>query len=381
MTDCLLTLNAGSSSLKFALYEAQAVADAPPSSFATARLVGQVERLGTSEAQLRINDAHGVALFTASVAADHGLQIALDALLAWLSTQSTVRVVACGHRVVHGGTQWTAPVCVDQAVLAQLAALTPLAPLHQPHNLAGIAAAQRAFPTALQVACFDTAFHHTQSLLNRRFALPQALHDAGVQRYGFHGLSYESIVAQLQSREPAFASDKVVVAHLGNGTSLCAIANGQSVATTMSFSPLDGLPMGTRCGRLDPAVVLHLLAQPGATLDSVTHLLTRESGLLGLSGLSSDLRALEASSLPAAREAIDYFVEYVARDIASMAAALRGIDALVFTGGIGENAALIRERIVQEARWLGFFTVHVLRTNEEGIIAAHTASQWSTRKV
>ena len=380
MIDCLLTLNAGSSSLKFALYEVQAVRAAPQGSFATARFVGQAERLGTPDAQLRIADADGVVLLTASVAADHSLQVALEALLAWLSGQSTVRIVACGHRVVHGGTQWSAPVCVDQSVLAQLASLIPLAPLHQPHNLTGIAEAQRAFPQALQVACFDTAFHHTQPPLNRRFALPQALHDAGVQRYGFHGLSYESIVAQLWAREPAVAWGRVVVAHLGNGASLCAIANGQSVATTMSFSPLDGLPMGTRCGHLDPAVVLYLLAQSGATLDSVTRLLTRESGLLGLSGVSSDMRTLEASTLPAARLAIDYFVEYVIREIAGMAAALRGIDALVFTGGIGENAVAVRERIVQEVRWLSLFTVHVVRTDEEGVIAAYTAALLSTLK-
>jgi acetate kinase len=284
-----------------------------------------------------------------------------------------VRVGAIGHRIVHGGMHFVRPVQIDDAVLAQIAALADLAPLHQPHNVAGVRAALSAFPGVPQVACFDTAFHAVQPELNRRFALPQALFDAGVRRYGFHGLSYESIVAQLRAGDPAAAQGRVVVAHLGNGASMCAMRDGRSVATTMSFSPLDGLPMGTRCGRLDAAVVLHLLGPGGRSADEVAQLLFRESGLLGLSGVSSDMRALEASDEPGAALAIEYFVEHVVRELAGMAAALRGIDTLVFTGGIGENARALRERIVREARWIGPFDVRVLRTDEESVIARHTA--------
>lgn len=293
-------------------------------------------------------------------------------MLARLSERD-VRVGAIGHRIVHGGMHFVRPMRIDDAVLAQIAALADLAPLHQPHNVAGVRAALRAFPGVPQVACFDTAFHAVQPELNRRFALPQALFDAGVRRYGFHGLSYESILAQLRAGDPAAAQGRVVVAHLGNGASMCAMHDGRSVATTMSFSPLDGLPMGTRCGRLDAAVVLHLLGPGGYSTDGVARLLFRESGLLGLSGVSSDMRALEASNEPGAVLAIDYFVEHVVRELAGMAAALRGIDMLVFTGGIGENATALRERIVREAAWLGPFDARVLRTDEESVIARHTA--------
>jgi len=293
-------------------------------------------------------------------------------VLARLSERKA-RVGAIGHRIVHGGMHFVRPIRVDDAVLAQIAALADLAPLHQPHNVAGVRAALRAFPGVPQVACFDTAFHAVQPELNRRFALSQALFDAGVRRYGFHGLSYESILAQLRAADPAAAQGRVVVAHLGNGASMCAMRDGRSVATTMSFSPLDGLPMGTRCGRIDAAVVLHLLGPGGRSTDDVARLLFRESGLLGLSGVSSDMRALEASSDPNAALAIDYFVEHVVRELAGMAAALRGIDTLVFTGGIGENATALRERIVREAAWLGPFDARVLRTDEESVIARHTA--------
>ena len=293
-------------------------------------------------------------------------------MLARLSERD-VRVGAIGHRIVHGGMHFVRPMRIDDAVLAQIAALADLAPLHQPHNVAGVRAALRAFPGVPQVACFDTAFHAVQPELNRRFALPQALFDAGVRRYGFHGLSYESILAQLRAGDPAAAQGRVVVAHLGNGASMCAMHDGRSVATTMSFSPLDGLPMGTRCGRLDAAVVLHLLGPGGYSTDGVARLLFRESGLLGLSGVSSYMRALEASNEPGAVLAIDYFVEHVVRELAGMAAALRGIDTLVFTGGIGENATALRERIVREAAWLGPFDARVLRTDEESVIARHTA--------
>jgi acetate kinase len=314
--------------------------------------------------------AHGAAVATCST---H--EQALAEVMARLAERgATVDTIgAIGHRIVHGGMHLVQPVRIDAAVLAQIASLAELAPLHQPHNVAGVRAALRAFPGVPQVACFDTAFHAVQPELNRRFALPQALFDAGVRRYGFHGLSYESILAQLRATDPAAAQGRVVVAHLGNGASMCAMRDGRSVATTMSFSPLDGLPMGTRCGRLDAAVVLHLLGPGGRSADEVTRLLFRESGLLGLSGVSSDMRALQASTEPGAALAIDYFIEHVVRELAGMAAALRGIDTLVFTGGIGENAVALRERIVREAAWLGPFDTRVLRTDEESVIARHTA--------
>lgn len=341
MSDHLLTLNAGSSSLKFALF---ARADLTNPVFA-----GQVDGIGL---------AGGVPTHDAAIAD----------VLAQLNARHE-RIVAVGHRIVHGGASLVRPVLIDAAVVAQMSELISLAPLHQPHNVAGVRAAIRAFVDIPQVACFDTAFHAAQPELNRRFALPNALFDAGVRRYGFHGLSYESIVAQLGGA----AQKRVVVAHLGNGASMCAMRGGRSIATTMSFSPLDGLPMGTRCGRLDAAVVLHLIRQ-GRSADDVERLLFRESGLLGLSGVSSDMRELGASALPAAAMAIDYFVEYALRELAGMVAALRGIDTLVFTGGIGENAAAVRERILEGAAWIGDVEVRVLRTDEEAVIARHTAA-------
>ena len=357
----LLTLNAGSSSVKFALFARSEAALVPVRS-------GQVDGIGSG----------GVA--------NHA-----QALQQVLHGLGDVHIGAVGHRVVHGGTQFGAPVRVDEAVLQAAAALSPLAPLHQPHNLAGMVAARQAFAGVPQVACFDTAFHRSMPQINQRFALPQALFDAGVRRYGFHGLSYESIAQQLRSQHPALAAGRVVVAHLGNGASLCAMHDARSVATTMGFSPLDGLPMGTRCGRLDPAVVLHLLHDHSA--EQVAHLLYQGAGLLGLSGVASDMRTLEASALPQAAMAIDYFVEQVLREIAAMASALRGMDALVFTGGMGENAVALRQRIVQGAAWMGLqldaqanharratistatspVPVLVLRTNEEAVIARHTA--------
>ncbi|MBL0149388.1 MAG: acetate/propionate family kinase [Ideonella sp.] len=358
----LLTLNAGSSSIKYALFERQAMAVAPV-------LTGQVE---------------GIA--TATGPASHA-----DALGTVMRVIGAARVTAVGHRIVHGGTGFDHPVLVDDGVLAQIEALGPLAPLHQPHNAAGVRAARTAFPGVPQVACFDTAFHRAMPTLNQRFALPHALHEAGVRRYGFHGLSYESIAAQLAGLGVPDEA-RVVVAHLGNGASMCAMRGGRSVATTMSFSPLDGLPMGTRCGRLDAAVVLHLLDQ-GRNSAEIARLLYRESGLLGLSGLSSDMRTLLASDSADAVMAVDYFIEHLARELAGMAAALRGIDLLVFTGGIGENSAVVRERVAQAAAWMGLrlsegastgatgvlsstdsaVQVRVLRTDEEAVIARHTA--------
>lgn len=369
MSDHLLTLNAGSSSIKFALFGRDDLA-APV-------FAGQVDGIGLqSDTRLKVRDAAGAVIHDASLpGAGRTLthDDAITAVLAWL-TASQQRIVAVGHRIVHGGTRFVQPVLIDDAVVAQMNELVSLAPLHQPHNVAGVRAARRAFAGLPQVACFDTAFHAVQPELNRRFALPQSLFDAGVRRYGFHGLSYESILAQLVIDDPQRARGRVVIAHLGNGSSMCAMHEGRSVATTMTFSPLDGLPMGTRCGRLDAAVVLHLIQQQGRSVDEVAHLLFREAGLLGLSGVSSDMRELEASTAASAAMAIDYFVEHVLRELAGMAAALRGIDTLIFTGGIGENAVALRERIVRGAAWMVPFDVQVLRTNEEAVIARYTAA-------
>jgi acetate kinase len=286
------------------------------------------------------------------------------------------------------------PVRIDDAVLQALEQLVPLAPLHQPNGLAGVRAAMAAFPGVPQIACFDTAFHAGQPEVNQRFALPRALHDAGVRRYGFHGLSYESVMAQLALIDLLVARGRVVVAHLGNGASLCAIHDGKSVATTMSFSPLDGLTMGTRCGQLDAAVVLYLMQARGMAAEQITNLLYRESGLLGLSGVSSDMRELQASRLPEAAQAVTHFVEQVLQNLGKLAAAMRGLDALVFTGGIGENATDLRARIMAGAAWLGLesdpganqsgasrisapgsaVSAWVVKTNEEAMIARHSAT-------
>lgn len=339
MSDAVLVLNAGSSSLKFAAFPA----------------------------------AGGGALLRAKVeaVADHdaALAAAFERCRADLGGH---RVVAVGHRVVHGGVRFTAPVRIDDAVLAELDALVPLAPLHQPHNLAAVRAVTRFAPHLPQVACFDTAFHRTQPEVAQRFGLPRRFHDAGVRRYGFHGLSYEYVASVLPTVDPAAAAGRTVVAHLGNGASLCALLGGKSVATTMGFTPADGLLMGTRAGALDPAVPLYLMARYGMTAAHVAHLIDFESGLLGVSGVSADMRALLASPDPRAAEAVELFVYRIARELGSLAAALGGLDALVFTGGIGENAAAVRERVCASAAWLGGFRTHVIPTDEERMIADHT---------
>lgn len=393
MTGSLLTLNAGSSSIRVALFDAAVDGG---SALPAARWSGQADGLGAGlKARLRIRDADGQTLHDVPLeGAQASHQGALAALLDWHAKQSGAgRIAAVGHRIVHGGADFVAPVRIDDGVLEALAKLEPLAPLHQPHNLAGVRAAMAAFDGVPQVACFDTAFHAVQPEVNRRFALPRELHDAGVRRYGFHGLSYESIVAQFAGIAPELAQRRVIVAHLGNGASMCAIAQGRSVATTMTFSPLDGLTMGTRCGHLDAAVVLYLMRSRGMSADEVEALLFRRSGLLGISGVSSDMRVLEASAEPAAAEAISHFAEQVVQHMGSLAAALRGVEAIVFTGGIGENGAALRERILEDCEWMGVnvdaaanrsgaarlttaespVSGWVLRTDEEAVIAMHTA--------
>jgi len=347
MTHPILVVNAGSSSVKFSLYAGS------PDGDLVADAHGELEGIGVRP-RLHVAGPHGEPLIdrdcSAAEASDH--DGAMAAIRACVDDRLTGRSLAgVGHRVVHGGDVFTAPVLVTADVLAALERLIPLALLHQPHNLAPIRALLATNPDLPQVACFDTAFHRTQPLLARTFALPRTYTDAGVRRYGFHGLSFEYIASRLP--DLGLASARVVVAHLGNGASLCAMRAGQSVATTMGFSVLDGLVMGTRPGTIDPGALIYLMDQHGMDARALEHLLYHQSGLLGVSGVSSDMRALLESDDPHAREAVDLFVYRIGRELGSMAAALGGLDALVFTGGIGEHAVPIRERICRDAGWLG----------------------------
>jgi acetate kinase len=381
MNDTILVLNAGSSSIKFSLFDgAEALCD------------GAIDKLGPA-AELHAHAADGAPLVHRTLdATTH--EDALRVLLDWLeSTFAANRLTAAGHRVVHGGTQYVAPVRVDDAVMADLRALIPLAPLHQPHNLGAIEAVAKLHPGLPQVACFDTAFHATQPPLATMFALPQAITDLGVRRYGFHGLSYEYIASRLpEVLGPDAARGRVVVAHLGSGASLCALRDGKSIATTMSFTALDGLMMGTRAGAIDPGVVLYLLEERRMGAAEIGDLLYKQSGLLGVSGVSDDMRVLEASADPRAKLAIDLFAYRVGRELGSLAAALGGLDALVFTAGIGEHSARIRRRVCEDAGWLGIelddaanargdicisqsrVSAWVVPTNEDLMIARHTAA-------
>ncbi|MEO0700639.1 MAG: acetate/propionate family kinase [Pseudomonadota bacterium] len=338
----LLTLNAGSSSLKFGLYE-----DAPEPALL---LHGQVEAIGL-DAKLLLQGSDGVE--TRDVAAPTQ-QEALGVVMQALAPRMAGReITGVGHRVVHGGSDFAEPVLLTDEVQARLAEFSPLAPLHQPHNLAGVAAASAALPNAMQVACFDTAFHRGHPWVNDAFALPRALYDDGVRRYGFHGLSYDYVCSVIARDYPNLHAGRLIIAHLGNGASMCAVQGGKSVGSTMGFSALDGLPMGTRCGQIDPGVVLYLLDQKGMSAREVQSLLYKESGLLGLSGLSSDMRTLLGSDSPEAAQAVDYYVFRARREIGALSAVLGGLDGLVFCGGIGENAAPVRQRIVEGLGFLG----------------------------
>jgi acetate kinase len=321
---------------------------------------------------------------------DSALAAVLDSLRASVGMMA---IEAVGHRIVHGGIEFTEPVVLDAGNLADLTALEPLAPLHQPHNLSGVRAAQRAFPDAIQVGCFDTSFHRSHPWVNDTYALPRQLYDDGIRRYGFHGLSYEYVTGRLVEIAPLHAAGRVVVAHLGNGASMCAMRDGQSVGSTMGFTALDGLPMGTRCGQLDPGVVLYLIDEKKMSVREVEDMLYLRSGLKGLSGLSQDMRALEAAGTKEARQAIDYFVFRVRRELGAMAAILSGLDAVVFCGGIGEHATAVRAQICEGFEWLGLeleaarnqasetvvssdrsrVRTFVIPTNEELMIARHTA--------
>lgn len=341
----ILVLNAGSSSLKFAIY---IDGDETP------EVSGLIDRIGGgAAAEIRLKDAQGDALSVGDVGtvADHGA--ALDVAIKAMAVHYPDRTIkAVGHRVVHGGPDFAQPVLIDDSVQSALEALVPLAPLHQPHCLAGIRAARAAFPKAAQIACFDTAFHRSMPRVNEIYAIPHDYYDAGIRRYGFHGLSYDYIASALHAVDPTLAQGRVVVAHLGNGASLCAIRDGKSVATSMGFSALDGLVMGTRSGKIDPGVLLYLLDQ-GMTTAALSDMLYRRSGLLGLSGISNDMRTLLASPDPRAAEAVACFTNSLQRGIAEMAAALGGIDGLVFTAGIGENSAAIRQATCAGLGWMG----------------------------
>ncbi len=340
-----LILNAGSSSLKFSIY---IDGDEIP------EVSGLIDRIGAgAPAEIKLKDAAGAPLSAGDVGtvADHGeaLRVAIRAMGVHYPDRT---IKAVGHRVVHGGPDFAAPVMIDDAVQAALEALVPLAPLHQPHCLAGIRAARAAFPGATQIACFDTAFHRTMPRVNEIYAIPHEFYDQGIRRYGFHGLSYDYIASALREADPALAAGRVVVAHLGNGASLCAMQDGKSVMTSMGFSALDGLVMGTRCGKIDPGVLLYLLDQ-GMDSKALSDMLYRQSGLLGLSGISNDMRTLLASDDPRAVEAVACFVASLQRGIAEMAAAMGGIDGIVFTAGIGENAAAIRAQVCDGLGWMG----------------------------
>ncbi len=387
MHSAILVLNAGSSSLKFALCSRDVSA-------MRTLLNGQIDALSTTP-HFVAREADGTTIaekrWTSPI--DHGDATA-HALAFALSRVPEGGLEGVGHRVVHGGSSFVGPVRVDADVLAALEGLVPLAPLHQPHNLAPIRALQAQAPDLPQVACFDTAFHHDQPAVARAFALPAHITDRGVLRYGFHGLSYESIARRLADVDPDAARGRTIVLHLGNGASLCAMAAGRSVATSMGFTALDGLPMGTRSGAIDPGVVLHLMDAFGMDVRAVEHLLYHESGLLGVSGISSDMRVLDASDDPRAAAAIDLFVYRIGREIGSAAAALGGVDALVFTAGIGEHSARVREAVCRAAEWLGVHVdtaanaahgprittpdsrarAWVIPTDEEGMIARHVVS-------
>jgi acetate kinase len=387
MPDVIAVLNAGSSSFKFSLF-----AVAPEGLAVVAR--GQAEGLYTSP---RFEAKDGAGAILEQKAWGDGSPLghdgALEHLVAFLrSRMGSHRLVGVGHRVVHGGREYAAPVRLDPGIVTALEKYVPLAPLHQPHNLTPIRVLLERQPQLPQVACFDTAFHRGQPAVAQAFALPKSITDRGVLRYGFHGLSYEYVAGVLPRHDERAAGGRTVVAHLGNGASMCALAGGRSVASTMGFTAADGLPMGTRCGNLDPGVVLYLIDELKMDARAVEKLIYQESGLLGVSGISSDMRTLLASTEPGAKAAVDLYVYRIGRELGSLAAAIGGLDALVFTAGIGENSAGVRERVCRDAAWLGIeldpaanerggpcitmpgsrTRAWVIPTNEELMIARHT---------
>ena len=384
--DAILVLNAGSSSIKLSVFAERAGELA-------LEVRGEVEALYTAPRFVAQDPSGRVVAEESWPGRKLGHGGAIEYLRDFLKHQlANDRLVGVGHRVVHGGLEYTAPVRVEAETLKALERFIPLAPLHQPHNLSPISLLLERAPELPQVACFDTSFHRTNPAVAQRFALPAELHDAGVQRYGFHGLSYEYIASEFPRLDARAASAKTIVLHLGNGSSMCAMDAGRSMATTMGFTPADGLPMGTRCGAVDPGVILYLMDERKMDARAIERLLYSESGLLGVSGISSDMRTLLASADPSARLAIDVYVYRIRRELGSLAAALGGLDAIVFTAGIGENAPAIRERVCRDAAWLGIeldaaanarggpristpgsrVSAWVVPANEELMIARHT---------
>ncbi len=365
MTSAVLVLNVGSSSVKFALYDLHS---------ADALCRGGVDALGTARAGFQASGARAATLAGARPPVGDHASAASWLLRLFAERLADIELAAAGHRVVHGGTAFADPVRIDERVLETLQGFVPLAPNHQPQNLAAIRAVARALPDLPQVACFDTAFHRTQPAHAQRFALPRSLSEAGIVRYGFHGLSFEYLAGVLPDFAGARADGRVVIAHLGHGASLCALRERRSIATTMGFTALDGLVMGTRCGALDPGVVLHLIEQRGMTPAEVSDLLYNRSGLLGMSGLSDDLRVLEADGGMHAQEAMDLFAYRAAREIGSLAAALGGLDVIVFSAGIGERSPSMRARICAYSSWLGIgLDARANAAGESRISAAGTA--------
>jgi acetate kinase len=387
--DTILVANAGSSSVKFQIFEVE------QGGGPRRQLKGQIDGVG-SRPRLRASTADGKVLVDRSYDKDavRDVTAALATAGAWLRTELKIDPIAIGYRVVHGGPDYDKPVRIDHKVLAQLERYASLAPLHQPYNLAPIRSILVNYPDLPQIACFDTAFHRGHSALADCYAIPRQLHAEGVRRYGFHGLSYEYIASALPKLAPEIADKRVIVAHLGSGASMCALDHGHSVESTMGFTALDGLPMGTRPGQLDPGVVLYLISEKGMSADEVQNLLYRECGLKGLSGISNDMRELQGNSSPNAVLAVDYFVYRVGLDAGMLAAAMQGVDGFVFTAGIGENSPQIRAAIVNKLGWLGAsldaaanagnkllisgrgsrFPVYVVPTDEELMIARHTLS-------
>jgi acetate kinase len=385
MTGNIAVINAGSSSVKFAICKASSKADV--------LFRGQIEGIGVAP-RFHVRDAEGrlvVERTWPTDGFDHDTATR-EILTTGANLSSGTPIIGIGHRVVHGGMKYSAPVRLNRDVLVELSKLAPLAPLHQPHNLAPIRTIFDAAPHIPQVACFDTAFHRSQTQVAQSFALPRRFTDAGVRRFGFHGLSYEYLVSQLRELCPEVASGRVVMAHLGNGASLCAINEGRSVASTMGFTAVDGLMMGTRCGALDAGVILYLMREHHLDAAAIEDLIYRQSGLLGVSGISSDMRTLRALPDASAREAITLFVYRIIRETGSLIAALGGIDALVFSGGIGQNDSATRAEVVEGCRWMGAMLdakrnalgegrvsadtsripVWVIPTDEERLIARHT---------
>jgi len=387
--DTVLVVNAGSSSVKFQIFAVEG------NGKLRRQIKGQMDGIG-SRPRLRASDANGDPLADRAypIEAVSDIPAAMGIAGEWLRNEMRINPIAVGHRVVHGGPDYDRPVLVDHGVVARLERFVALAPLHQPHNLAPIRALLSNFPALPQVACFDTAFHRSHSAVADHYAIPYQLHAEGVRRYGFHGLSYEYIARTLPQIAPDIGNGKVIVAHLGSGASMCALKGGCSAESTMGFTALDGLPMGTRPGQIDPGVVLYLISEKGMSASNVQNFLYRECGLKGLSGVSNDMRELEASPDPNAKLAIEYFVYRIGLNAGMLAAALQGLDAFVFTAGIGENSAGIRARVADQLAWFGVtidpaenarharlisrsdsrIPVYVVPTDEELMIARHTLS-------